>query len=240
MDNLKKLVYPGRVIALGRDPGGQFNVVIYAVTGRSPSSRARKLVLESGVVWTKPTDREAVKKGNPDLLVYPAVVLGPGIAVSNGKQTPGIDILFGGSPVQALDQALENWSYEPDFPTFTPRISGCILATNRAALSVIRRSEDGGNVRSFFEFPILAGKAKMVSTYSGPNKDPLPSFWGEPLDLPIEASSAGETAEAVYGALAPSEKGEDYRVAVVSIYASVKDMGDYRLCIINQAERMIR
>ena len=104
---LTEMTYPGRLIALGRDLSGAFNVVIYAITGRSPSSQARRLVAEGNAVWTKPTDPEVLNKGNPDLLVYPALVLGAGIAVSNGKQTVDIDAGGQGSPVDVLDSALK-------------------------------------------------------------------------------------------------------------------------------------
>jgi len=240
VENLRKLVYPGRILALGRDSSGRSNVVVYAITGRSLASRARKLVFDSGAIWTKPTDDDAVKKGNPDLLVYPAIVLGPGIAVSNGKQTAGIDVRFQGSPVEALDRALEKWTYEPDAPNYTPRISGCVLSADRAAISLIRRSENAEALRSFFEFPLVAGRARMIATYSGENRDPLPSFAGEPVEIEMSAPSAEAAAEAIYETLGPGEGRPDFRVAVACVFARAGAMDDYRLHIINRAERSTR
>lgn len=237
---LKRMTYPGRLIAVGRDVSGAFNIVIYAITGRSPSSQARKLVAEGNAVWTKPTDPEVLKKGNPDLLVYPALIFGAGIAVSNGKQTADIDPQGQGSPIQILDSGLKNWTYEPDAPIFTPRISGCILPSKRAALSVIRREADGEALRSFFELPLTPGKGKMISTYGGENKDPLPSFLGEPIDLDLQETSAEAMAEAVYESLGPRPGGNDFRVAMVCSFAKASDMKDHRLHIINRDERTWR
>jgi len=234
---LAQMTYPGRLIAIGRNASGESNVVIYAVTGRSASSQARTLVLESKAVWTKPTDPEILNMGNPDLLIYPALVFGRGIAVSNGKQTADIDAGSCQSPVQALERALESWSYEPDAPVFTPRISGCLLPSNRAALSLIRRAIGGETLRFFFEFPLEAGQGKMISTYSGENKDPLPSFHGEPLDLELQEHSAEATAEAVDAALGPRRGEKDFRVSVACVFAPASDMTDFRCHIINHQER---
>ncbi len=89
MDIVKSMVYPGRIIIIGTAPAGQ-RVVLYSITGRSPSSQARRLEIDkqAGSIFVKPTDEETLKTGNPDLLVYPAVICKAGaIAVSNGKQT---------------------------------------------------------------------------------------------------------------------------------------------------------
>lgn len=237
LECLSKMTYPGRMIVLGRDMSGEFNIAVYAVTGRSPSSRARKLILESNTVWTKPTDPELLKKGNPELLVYPAVVINRGIAVSNGKQTADIDVLAYESPVHALESAMKSWTYEPDPPIFTPRISGCILPSNKAALSVIRKAANEDPLRNFFEFSLVADKGKMIATYAGENKDPLPSFCGEPLDIEMREPSARATAEAVYEALRPQRGNADFRVAVACVFAKASNMTDYQLFIINHDER---
>lgn len=234
---LARMTYPGRLIALGRDASGAFNIVIYAITGRSPSSQARKLVSEGNAVWTKPTDPAVLKKGNPDLLVYPALMMGGGIAVSNGKQTADIRAAEEGSPVLVLDSALKNWSFEPDDPIFTPRISGCVLPSNRAALSLIRRGSGGAALRSFFEFSLTPGLGKFVATYRGENEDPLPSYQGDPLALEIKDETPEAMAEAVYDALGPKHGGTDFRVAVACVFAPAADMKAYRLHIINRRER---
>ena len=75
MEIVKSMVYPGRIIIIGTAPAGQ-RVVLYSITGRSPSSQARRLEIDkqAGSIFVKPTDEETLKTGNPDLLVYPAVI----------------------------------------------------------------------------------------------------------------------------------------------------------------------
>ncbi|HEX2694542.1 MAG TPA: IMP cyclohydrolase, partial [Acidobacteriota bacterium] len=59
--NLSAMEYPGRIIVIGRAPAGSRTAVIYAITGRSPSSQARKLEWREDGVWVRPTDEEALK-----------------------------------------------------------------------------------------------------------------------------------------------------------------------------------
>jgi IMP cyclohydrolase len=193
--------YPGRVIVIGTLAGGN-GVVGYAVTGRSPSSQARRFVVsDDGNVYTKPTDEAVLAKGNPALLVYPALMFHRDcIAVSNGAQTRLVfeELLRNDdpdtSPVELLVRCL--WTprfvagidvtrYEPDDPSFTPRITGCLTSIG-AALAIVKRGERSEALRSFHDVPLSThGQGKLISTYSGRNGDPLPSFAGEPLDLAI-------------------------------------------------------
>jgi IMP cyclohydrolase-like protein len=237
LDALTSMAYPGRLIVIGRSGSGVRAIVIYAVTGRSPSSQARELVRQGDAVWTKPTDPEVLAKGNPDLLVYPALMFGRGIAVSNGKQTE--DILLGGSPSAAatLEAGLRAWSFEPDAPIYTPRISGCVLPGPSAALNIIRRGVSGEPERTFHEFVPGPGEGRMISTYGGENADPLPPFRGEPKSLALSEPSAGAMAEAVFEALGPKPGCPDFRVAVACVYARAGDPADLELAIINRHER---
>ena len=239
LDALTRMEYPGRMLIIGAEPTGKCAVVVYAITWRSPSSQARKLEIEGSAIYTKPTDPEALRKGNVDLLVYPALQLGRGVAVSNGKQTADIfaALAAGPTPAGILSKALENWDYEPDAPIYTPRISGCIVPGPRAALSVLRRDPDGSTVRNYFEFPLLPGRGKFVSTYAGKNADPLPVFNGEPVDVEIEASDAREAADAVYRALQPRPSRPDFRVAVAAVFADKRAAADFDVNIINRHER---
>jgi hypothetical protein len=237
LERLARMKYPGRALAVGRDMSGMFNIIIYAITGRSSSSQARRLELEADAIWTKPTDLEVLQKGNIDLLIYPAVTLSEGLAVSNGKQTSNIDVRSGQGPVEVLGEAMKCWSYEPDAPIFTPRISGCILPSNRAGLSIIKRAENGDSLRFFYEVPLIPGKGKLLTTYSGENNVPIQSFAGEPLDLDLVEPSARTMAEAVYVALNPAAEAEDFRVAVACVFAKAADMKDHQVFIINRRER---
>ncbi len=236
-DNLSRMVYPGRLLALGRDRSDEHHIVLYAITGRSPSSQARRLEEDHGAVWTKPTDPETLKKGNPELLVYPAIVFSGGIAASNGRQTGDIDPASSDGAVPALDAGLRRWSYEPDAPIYTPRISGCIGPSGSAALSVLKRGPDGEPLRSFHELSLRPGRGIFVSTYAGDNREPLAAFSGDPLELEFTEDSPEATARAAYAALRPDGRSEDFRVAVVCVFALRADMSRRRLSIINRHER---
>jgi len=239
LNRLSDLAYPGRLIVIGRDRSGGHLIVVYAVTGRSPSSQARELVRRGEAVWTRPTDPEALAKGNPDLLVYPALIFGRGIAVGNGKQTSDIDVRSAPNAIGALDGGLRKWSFEPDDPIFTPRISGCVLPGGAAALNIIRRGPGGEAERQFFEFHPRPGEGRMISTYTGENVNPLPSFRGEPIELELAGTSARATAEAVYAALGPKAGGPDFRVAVACAFAPSADLAPFDLALINRHERSL-
>jgi hypothetical protein len=236
-DNLSRMIYPGRLLALGRDRAGEHHIVLYAITGRSPSSQARRLEEENGAVWTKPTDLETLKKGNPELLVYPAIVFSRGIAVSNGRQTSDIDPAASAGAISALDAGLRTWTYEPDAPIHTPRISGCISPSGSAALSLLKRGPDGELLRSFHELALRPGRGAFVSTYAGDNREPLAAFSGEPLALEFAEDSPEATVRAAYAALRPDGRAEDFRVAVACVFALRADMSRRRLSIINRHER---
>jgi hypothetical protein len=236
-ENLTRLVYPGRLLIIGGDAAGDHHIVLYAITGRSPSSQARRLELEDNAVWTKPTDREILNRGNAELLVYPAVIFGRGIAASNGRQTVDVDSDASGSAVAVLDAGLGPWTYEPDAPIYTPRITGCLLASGRAALSIIKRGTDGHPMRAFYDLADRPGRGAMLATYRGDNREPLAAFEGEPIDVGLEGSTPEETAEAAYAALRPAGRAEDFRVAVVCVYARRDAVEERRLALINRHER---
>ena len=118
-----------------------------------------------------------------------------------------------------------------------PRISGCVLSLEMAALSVIRRGPDSSSVRDVFEFSLVSGQGRMVTTYQGENRDPVPSFSGDPVSLEIQQRTCQETAEAVYEALGPIGEGPDFRVAVACVISSSLEKDDYDVSIINRCER---
>jgi IMP cyclohydrolase len=243
MDNVRtKLVsleYPGRLIVIGAAPEGGQVAILYAITGRSPSSQARRLVLRGGGIWVEPTDEATLRQGHVDLLVYPAVLFGPaGIAVSNGKQTTDVydRLTAAAGPVPALAAALASWDFEPDAPIFTPRISGCLVG-GAAGLSVLRRGPSGETLRNYFEAPLRPGEGRLVSTYEGPNADPLPVFRGEPRFVDLSGATAAETAEAAYRSLGPEPSGKDFRVAVACLFVSPSEPGRAEVRIINRHER---
>jgi len=242
LESLSSKEYPGRLIILGRDPSGENEVAIYAITGRSPSSQARKLEREGDTIWAKPLDQELINQGNRNLLLYPAICLSQGIAVSNGQQTADIKAFLGQSqnPAEVLTSALGRWDYELDSPNFTPRISGCIISQRKAALGIVRRAADGSSERSVFEIRLRASWGKMIATYKGEDKDPLPSFRGGPLDVRIEKNNPRDMAEAVFKALEPKPDKKEYRVSVACVFSENLSNDEYEIFIINKHERTIK
>jgi len=239
IEKIKNMTYPGRVIIIGKDRTDHFIITIYAVTGRSPSSQARKMEYSQKQIFVKPAEKEKLKKGNTDLLIYPAVKIGKGIAVSNGKQTEDIykNIKSLSNPIKVMAEALKSWDYEPDPPHFTPRINGCVLEGGRAALGIIKRAEDKSSLKNFYEFPLIPGKGKLISTYEGENTDPLPSFSGEPIEIEIPTTNVNETAHYIYHSLGPSVNQPDYRVSLACIFSLKSKLHQIEYSIINQHER---
>lgn len=239
LEALSSRPYPGRVIIIGKDASGENVVVVYAIMGRSPSSQARKIVFDRKRALVKPTDEDVLKEGDISLLIYSAISISHAIAVSNGNQTDDISARLRARdhPVEVLKEALAAWDYEPDAPAYTPRISGCVLSSDNASLSIIKRAEDGSSVREFFEFPLISRRGKMIATYAGENQDPLPSYTGEPADVIIPTRTAQETAEIVYSAMGPVIPGKDFRVATTCVFSRDLGTDDFSAAVINRHER---
>jgi len=241
---LEDLAYPGRGIVIGMTGKGDL-FVAYFVTGRSPSSQARRFGRDGKMVFTEPTDHAVLAKGNPDLLIYNAVLWNekPGVvAVSNGKQT---DTVFSygvcsTGPDVDLKDATRQWNYEPDKPNFTPRISGLVLLVENdliaAQLGIISRGADGQAVRRMFDLTNAinacrdVGFAYLLTTYKGGSESPLLPFEGNPQKLSIEGISAGEICEEVGGML-----DDRLRVGVAALCVPSK-YGDYKPAVINYHE----
>lgn len=256
LTNLAMMDYPGRVIVVGKLRDGE-SVCVYAITGRSPSSRARRLkIAEDGNIFTEPTDIETLRTGNPALLVYPAVVFSPaGLALSNGAQTrileenlkkeealataPGALIRESFAKTHLLE-GIDLTLYEPDAPNYTPRISA-VVTSRGAAIASVRKGQLGKIevVTSIFDVSEIGpGRGKLMTTYSGQNTNPLPSFTGEPVDLELPFDSPADLAEAIYEALGPGSlklADDDLRVSVAVALPFVE--GESRAVIINRADR---
>jgi IMP cyclohydrolase len=87
LDAIAEMEYPGRMIVVGAT-ANKIPVVIYGLSGRSDSSKARVLKNDGLRVFTEPTDQEKLEKGDPALLIYNAVLSdGETTVVSNGAQT---------------------------------------------------------------------------------------------------------------------------------------------------------
>lgn len=269
---LRSMVYPGRVIIIGRTPDGRHDVVVYAVTGRSPSSRARRLVHDGGgTIRTEVTDPDLLPGGNEKLLLYRCLRPFPGgLAVSNGAQTdqiaetarglaaepagaeapsgkpvlpPAVEILRRAFRRPHLISGIDVTAYEPDASAYTPRISGCLA--DDAALAIIRRLPGGDPDRQYFAVPLVPGQGRLLATYNGENRDPLPAFRGDPREVGIAGKTPQETAEAVFEALGPSTDhtpesapdggGPDLRVGVAVIFR-YRQTGELETAVINRTK----
>ena len=158
---LSEMEYPGRFIMLGRAENSDV-AAVYGITGRSPSSHARRLVKKNEwkggfSIHVEPTDPELLKTGNPELLIYPAIIVeGNNIVVSNGKQTENLLYKLGHKNIlYSLVVHHKNWTFEPDAPNYTPRITGCI-EDEKAALGIIKRSNSGIALRQLFEIELFS------------------------------------------------------------------------------------
>lgn len=236
---LTGVTYPGRLILIGLDRPGQKVAVAYAITGRSPSSQARRLRLEGRSIWTEATRREILQKGKQELLIYRAIAIGEAIVAANGQHIEDIvtAVARARQPEEILRQGLRHWTFEPDAPHFTPRISGCVLPAGSSCLSILRKGKDENEERSFFSWVLEPGLGKMIATYSGQEENPLPAFDRDPIDIPIVAEDAASLARDLFASLAPVPPAPDYRVAVSCIYASIGNFLEFEVHIINKGER---
>lgn len=180
--------YPGRGIVIGRNGQGDWTLV-YWIMGRSQNSRNRTFVAEGGTLRTQAFDPSLLE--DPSLIIYEAMLELPGVQlVTNGDQTRTIhDALARG---ESFEAALRTRAHEPDAPHYTPRISGLLQLAGgqpRLVLSILRSNPVNPSAlsdRSFFELgEPPAGIGRGITTYAG-DGNPLPSFSGEPLVLPLE------------------------------------------------------
>jgi IMP cyclohydrolase len=212
LSQLKGNGYPGRVIVIGLTPSGNL-AQIYALTGRSEGSKNRRLVVtgEPGAIGTQVAD-ETLEKGDPALTIYDALACDKAarvFAMSNGRQTRDLvtahDLVVRAGTI--LDD-LRAWEHEPDAPNFTPRISACarLRARNREPLIEIAslyRGPAGGTVRACWSYgreAVTPGYGYGIWTYEG-DGNPLPSFLGPPVLLPIESEDAAALADCFWDVL---------------------------------------
>lgn len=185
------------------------------------ASAAQAALVKGGEVRVWPTDKKELEKGNPALLIYPAIVFSKrGVAVSNGLQTTSVyeGNVFNAKPTDVLMEGLKEWRYEPDAPHFTPRIAG-VLNGRGAALAILRKGKNDSTAAQYFEVPLENGKGKLISTYAGADGvTPLPSFVGAPIDVLIDGSTPEEVSRTFYDALAPPNGSADYRVSVAALF----------------------
>ena len=186
--HISENAYPGRGIVLGRNHENSW-IVIYWIMGRSSNSRNRIFTHGHGILRTEASDSSLVE--DPSLIIYNAMQdLDDYIVVSNGKHTD--TICKGLEDGKSFYTALNSEKHEPDPPNYTPRISGIIQREEGSmALSIISKS-DFSDERSKHRFcrytDIAPGYGYCLTTYLG-DENPLPSFKGDPLLLPLQGNA---------------------------------------------------
>ena len=205
---LKNNIYPGRGIIIGESPDGKNIFQIYWIMGRSANSRNRLFVKEnSGFVKTQAFDESKVE--DPSLIIYfPVKHISNQHIVTNGDQTDTIFSFI--NDTKTFEDAIATREYEPDEPNFTPRISGITnlkgakYLYSLSSISKIAYDEPRA-LRSFYNYEKgMPGFGHFISTYTG-DGNPLPSFTGVPLVMPLFAS-AEETLEKYWNALNEENK----------------------------------
>ena len=168
-------------------PDGSHAVIITAISGRSEGSRNRdyKLDPDTGRVYTAVAD-PTKQVGDPELTLYDTQLENPksGLFVaSNGRQTN--DCVNSDNSLRNL---LGNWSFEPDKPNFTPRIT-CRVNTSKTwsmcEFAIHRKGLDEKCELDCWNLEVFdPGLGCYVCTYES-NGDPLPSFVGGPRLITI-------------------------------------------------------
>ena len=193
---LRSIDYPGRIIVAGFADDGE-PVIIYAITGRSRNSRNRVLRIEDGCLFTQPFDASLVE--DPSLIIYRATAdAGDAFICANGSHAETIaDCLSEG---KGLSDALLMMTYEPDAPSYTPRISA-VIRGDGYQLAIVRR-EEGEALRLLYRYEAERGIGHVIHTYEW-NGDPLPSF----SSLPVRLDLSGEAmAEEAWEGLSPERR----------------------------------
>lgn len=193
--------YVGRGIIVGRSADGGRACAAYFIMGRSANSRNRVLTLRDGVLFTEPLDPARVEDAS--LIIYAAMrQCGGRLIVSNGDQTD--TILAGLRTGLSMAEALKARCFEPDAPSFTPRISAVLRfdgGNMDYELGILKSMDASGTAcaRYCFSYPSAPGLGHFIHTYMGDGK-PLPSFQGEPERVRIPADIdelAGELWDAL-------------------------------------------
>lgn len=226
LDRLAANPYPGRGIVLGCTARGDALVQLYWIMGRSANSRNRRFVADGPRLRTEPVDASRVER--PELVIYTAMdVVGDHHVVTNGDHTD--TIVHGLQAGEAPAAALASRHHEPDGPHYTPRIAGGIRTAEGTAWLAIVKADPADPARSLryhFAYEALEpGFGWGITTYAG-DGDPLPSFSGEPLALPLSVAPEA-LAEHYWAKLHPEN-----RVALACKLLTPPD-GGCRIAVIN-------
>ncbi len=225
---LKDNTYPGRGIVIGKSEDGKKAVFAYFIMGRSENSRNRVFKEVDGNVFTEPFDYSKVE--DPSLIIYAAIRNHENkMIVTNGDQTDTIyEFLKEG---KCFKHALKTREFEPDFPNFTPRISGMLTFKEndfKYQMSILKSADEKGSAcnRYFYEYAPLNGLGHFIHTYVC-DGNPIPTFQGEPERVKIPNSIDDFTNE-IWTSLNESNK--------ISLYVRYVDIesGVYENRMINK------
>ncbi|MCH6258214.1 IMP cyclohydrolase [Puniceicoccaceae bacterium K14] len=199
--------YPGRGLIIGKSASGDAWQQVYWIMGRSPNSRNRQFSKEGGVLKTEPFDVSKVE--DPSLIIYEAMLeLDGKFLVSNGDQTR--TLYEGLATGKSMKESLATRDREPDAPNYTPRITGMLDfggETPEIGLSILKANKidpQFSDRHYYFPYAPASGLGYGLTTYMG-DGNPLPTFTGDPLVLPL-AATAEETLDTYWSALDADNK----------------------------------
>ena len=221
------LPYPGRGILCGLTPDGKNAACAYFIMGRSANSRNRVFVANGRDLLIHPQDPSKVE--DPSLIIYsPVRVCGQTLIVTNGDQT---DTIWEGlAQGKSFSESLNSRCFEPDGPNYTPRISAllCLGSAYSYKLSILKNTDGKGQRcgRFTYRYEAEPGKAHLIHTYQE-NKNPLPSFEGEPREVSVPGTLDAWT-DAIWNAL-----NEDNRISLFTRFIPL-DGGAEESRIINK------
>lgn len=173
--------YFGSLIMASLSSDGRNIILTTAISERSEDGRNRVYTDDGGGLIRTEVADFSKEKGDPALTLYPAHVENhPDIyAISNGGQTKDAC-----RSLRSLAENLKEYSFEPDRPNFTPRITARCIRRRDAKPTFefdIRRRGEGGLllVENSMPVELEPGFGLLVCTYEA-DGDPLPSFVGGP------------------------------------------------------------
>ena len=178
--------YVGRGIVLGKTADEKSAVCAYFIMGRSENSRNRVFVKQGDELIIHPFDASKIE--DPSLIIYaPIRAYENNLIVTNGDQTDTIYRFL--EENKTFEQALDTRCFEPDFPNFTPRISGMITFNSgdfSYKMSILKSADEKGSAcnRYTFSYTALPGMGHFIHTYIC-DGNPIPTFVGEPERVEI-------------------------------------------------------
>lgn len=217
--NLKMLMenpYPGRGIVCGQGDCGNI-ILLYFLTGRSENSQNRILAHDEDPsrVFTEIAVRSKSIL-DASLLMYNAMEEtscrdGTLYIASNGNQTSSVAKDYASG--KSFRDTMLKYSYEPDRPHFTPRITVICSWSGEnpgAVMSIVRKSRESDECdRRFYQldsnsYGFIRGIGYCMTTYCG-DGNPLPAFQGNPYPVPLRGAIE-KIASTYWDALNPENR----------------------------------